>query len=534
MTRKIRVRLMLYFAGMLVIFSLIISAVFVTLFSLHNLDVYKKELEKRAVLIADSLQSFYQQQADAESSSDEWFQQGPDGKGPSQSFGIYLRFLQMVSPTDIWIADQSGDWLYCCNLDQQISLRSLPEGGKAFIQEALAGKTAFGGTSSPFYERPSVSVAAPIYLSDEKKPAGAVLLFEQIDNVNDSTKNGLLILLISMGAAILLSSLVTRILAERFTRPLRKMNETARLISRGEYDVQTGVDQDDEIGQLARSIDYAAVRLREAAAESAQTEKIRRNFVANISHELRTPVTVIRGSLEAICDGVVRDGEQVDEYHKQMLSESIYMERLVNDLLDLARLQNTEFSIEKNNVNLKATVDDAVRTAERLARKRDVTVEKTLPEHAVPFLGDYGRLRQMILIVLDNAIKFSPRGETVRIKLEESGGARLSVADHGCGISEEDRTHLFERFYKQRSEANKEGTGLGLSIAKQIADRHGIKIQYTSSEQQGTTVIFHFPPAEKAEEAGQEASASRAGERNAKEKSVFNVRLHRERNAKQK
>lgn len=494
MKSRIRVRLMLYFAGMLVIFSLIIGAVFVTLFSMHNLDVHKKELEKRAVRIADSLRSSYKQQMEMGKIEGEWFQKGPEGKGPMHGFGIYLRFLQMVSPTDIWIADDNGDWLYCCNLDQQISLRTLPDGGQEFIREALQGRTAFGGTTSPFYDRPSVSVAAPIYLMNDDVPAGAVLLFEQIDNVKDSTWNGLLILLISMGAAIVLSALVTRVLAERFTRPLRKMNETAQLISRGHYDVETGVHQDDEIGQLANSIDHAATRLRQAAKETEQTEKIRRNFVANISHELRTPVTIIRGSLEALCDGVVSEEDQVQAYHKQMLSESIYMERLVSDLLDLARLQNTEFSIEKQNVNLKATVEDAVRTAERLARKKEITIEKELPDKALPFLGDYGRLRQMILIVLDNAIKFSPQGASVRILLEQrKNGTLLQVIDRGCGISEDDRGHLFERFYKQRSEDNKEGTGLGLSIAKQIADRHGIQLEFSETDGQGTTVTFLFP-----------------------------------------
>ena len=165
-----------------------------------------------------------------------------------------------------------------------------------------------------------------------------------------------------MGTAVLISFFIASGLAERFTKPLGKMKTAALRISGGDYSVKTDVLQGDEISELATALDDMAVKLNVASKESAKLEKLRRDFIANISHELRTPVTVIRGSLEALCDGVVSESQMVEDYHRQMLSESIYLERLVSDLLDLARLQNPDFTMEMSEVNLKDIVQDAVRS----------------------------------------------------------------------------------------------------------------------------------------------------------------------------
>lgn len=115
-----------------------------------------------------------------------------------------------------------------------------------------------------------------------------------------------------------------------------------------DYSARTNIKQNDEIGELARTLDILAERLELADAESQKLEKLRRKFIANISHELRTPVTVIRGSLEALRDGVVTEKADVEEFHEQMYKESLFLQRLINDLLDLSRLQNTDFPIENH------------------------------------------------------------------------------------------------------------------------------------------------------------------------------------------
>jgi signal transduction histidine kinase len=164
---------------------------------------------------------------------------------------------------------------------------------------------------------------------------------------------------------------------------------------------------------------------------------------------------------------------------------------LVSDLLDLARLQNPDFAMEMSEVDLKAVAEDAVRSIRRVAEKKQMEVRFSCADQSVIVFGDYGRLRQMLLILLDNAVKFSPEGSAVHLDLENTAdGMALCIRDEGCGIPADELPFIFERFYKQRSEENKSGTGLGLSIAKQIADRHGIAIEVKSQPGMGTEFIF--------------------------------------------
>ena len=216
---------------------------------------------------------------------------------------------------------------------------------------------------------------------------------------------------------------------------------------------------------------------------------MRRDFVANISHELRTPITVIRGSLEALIDKVVTDPSKIEEYNTQMLKESKYLERLVGDLLDLSKLQSTDFAMEKAQLSISDIIEDVTRSANHLAEKKAVKIEITKDEGNYKVTGDYGRIRQMIMIILDNAIKFSPNNQTVNIALENG---KLSIKDRGIGIPQDDLPYIFERFYRARSEKSKTGTGLGLAIAKQIAERQGIELTAQSIQGQGATFIFSW------------------------------------------
>ena len=235
----------------------------------------------------------------------------------------------------------------------------------------------------------------------------------------------------------------------------------------------------------------AAGRLQLADEESQKLEKLRREFIANISHELRTPVTVIRGSLEALRDGVVTEQEDVQEFHEQMYKESLFLQRLINDLLDLSRLQNTDFPIEKEPLNMVDVIHDAVRSSRQLGAEKRLQITSSVDEDCYMLNGDYGRLRQMLMVFLHNSIKFSPEGSELRLELE---GNRLKIIDHGCGIKPEDVPHAFDRFYKARNEHNKSGSGLGLAIAKQIAQRHDMELELTSRVSEGTTITVVLPP----------------------------------------
>ena len=277
------------------------------------------------------------------------------------------------------------------------------------------------------------------------------------------------------------------------TEPLRKMKKMVLAIADGKYNIKTNIHQSDEIGELASSFDQMAVKLDEAAKESGRLDKARRIFTANVSHELRTPVAVLRASLEALTSGVIKDETRQKEYHQQMLNETIYLERLVNDMLELSKLQNPDFKIEMSKFILNDLISDAARAMRPFAAAKHIHIltELTLPP--AEMTGDYGRLRQMIMVVLDNAIKFSEPGGEIKLQLcLDDQLALLKITDNGCGISPDILPHIFDRFHKVDNERNKKGTGLGLAIAKQIAMRHGIDIKVNSVPNEGSVFTFVF------------------------------------------
>lgn len=173
-----------------------------------------------------------------------------------------------------------------------------------------------------------------------------------------------------------------------------------------------------------------------------------------------------------------------------MLAESISLQRLINDMLELSRLQNKDFPIEKENMDLLLALEDAVRAVRVIAAKKSISILYQKPEGEWLMYGDYGRLRQMFVAALDNAIKYSPDGQQVVVEARaQADGVRISIRDHGCGIPPEDMQNIFMRFYRSR-QGNKKGSGLGLAIIKSIAERHGIEVRLESALQEGTNALF--------------------------------------------
>ena len=336
-----------------------------------------------------------------------------------------------------------------------------------------------------------VTVGVPVSDAGGKVRA-VVLLHSPVQGMREAAWEGIRILILSCVVAMVLVFVLSMLFSWKFTKPLNKMRLVAEKMSEHDYTERCNIDQKDEIGQLAQTLDGLGERLLEADQASKKLEQLRRDFIANISHELRTPVTVIRGSLEALCDRIVTEPQEVEDYHRQMLAETLFLQRLINDLLDLSRLQNTDFPIEKEPVNLCDVVQDVVRSSQRLGQQKNITIQLSLDTPVYIIEGDYGRLRQMLLIFLDNSIKFSPEQSKIEVALL---GSRLTVTDHGCGVKQEELPHVFDRFYKTRGETNKSGSGLGLAISKQISERHGIGLTMTSIPGEATSVVLQLPPA---------------------------------------
>jgi signal transduction histidine kinase len=177
-----------------------------------------------------------------------------------------------------------------------------------------------------------------------------------------------------------------------------------------------------------------------------------------------------------------------------MLSDTLHLQRLVNDLLELSRLQNSDFNIIKTDLSLTDLLTDTVRSMQRIAGGKHVGIQLDNQAGLVVISGDYNRLRQMFITILDNSIKFSPPHTVINVRMYcENSLCIISFTDYGNGILPQDLPYIFNRFYKKTSEQNESGSGLGLPIAKQIADRHNITITWESELEDHTTFFFAFP-----------------------------------------
>jgi signal transduction histidine kinase len=493
MKLKLKGQLMVSHAAVLIIFSLIVGFIFIGLFSRLSVTIYQSEMEERAQAIATSMSSFVAQMSSAGDAGEAM------GKGEhyGESFGkhsYYMRFIDDAAGANAWIVNADGT-IYTTDASAAPETADMPDAARALISQVFETNALCSSADSAYGQTSAITVGAPVQNADGT-PVAAVILSTQSGLATDTALSGLKILGASMIIALVLTILLSSVMARHFTVPLKRMEETTKRLADGDYAAQTGIARGDEIGSLAAHVDQLAARLDEASKESEKLEKLRREFIANISHELRTPVTVMRGSLEALRDGVISDPQQVKDYYQQLVGESIHLERMVNDLLELTRLQNVDYRIEKAPLNLPNVLDDALRACRQLAMKKDVrfTIDRRIT--AFPFNGDYGRLRQLFIIVLDNAVKFSPAGGTIDVTSATdtaSGDARIAITDHGPGIPADQLPRIFERFYKSGDAANASGSGLGLAIAGQIAQRHGVTLTADSTEGDHTTFTFVFP-----------------------------------------
>lgn len=478
---KIAKELTIYFSLALLAFSVIIGIVFIILFQRHTINITESQLEHRATKIATTMASYL------EDSGSRSFP--PPNK---MNFPSYIDNLSEIAMADVWIVDKNLNiFTPHENKNERFQYNNLPKNAEKVIENAFKGTTAVSESFSSVLTANALTVGSPIITSDGET-VGVVLLHSPISGTAAAIGQGILILIISIFIALALSILLSINFSITFTKPLNIMKNVALRLADGDYSIKTGIYQNDEIGDLAAILDELSIQLDESSKESEKLEQIRREYVANISHELRTPITIIRGSLEALCDGIVTDDEMVKAYHNQMLIESKGLQRLVGDLLDLSRLQNADFAIEMSSINLCDILIDIERSCKNLARDKNVDIEIKMTGSPCMVVGDYGRLRQLLMIVSHNAIKFSPINGTVKIELSQGQKYKISVSDNGIGISRDELPYIFDRFYKTKSSENVDGTGLGLAIAKEIALRHNAELTVVSEQNIKTIFTLTF------------------------------------------
>ncbi|TMW72030.1 cell wall metabolism sensor histidine kinase WalK [Alteribacter natronophilus] len=237
--------------------------------------------------------------------------------------------------------------------------------------------------------------------------------------------------------------------------------------------------------------------------EQEKIEQERREFVANVSHELRTPLTSMKSYLEALADGAL-DTDVAPRFIKVTQTETERMIRLVNDLLQLSKMDSKDYQMTMNSMNLTSFVDQVIDRFEMSTKNQAITFKRKIPDEPLFVYGDRDKLTQLLDNIVSNAVKYSPQGGTITCNIkEEKGRVIISVQDEGVGIPKDSIPHVFDRFYRVDKARTRSlgGTGLGLAIAREIIEAHGGNIWVSSDWGKGTKMSFSLPVPEEAKEA---------------------------------
>ena len=285
---------------------------------------------------------------------------------------------------------------------------------------------------------------------------------------------------------VLLFFAMSVLLANRIARPIRNLTRVAEQMAEGDWSRRAALHDRDEIGRLAET-------LNTMASELTRREKLKEDFISSVSHELRTPLTSIKGWSETLASAIPADPEELQLGLSIIDRETDRLSGLVEDLLDFSKLSAKSIVLHPETLDLRGRSGRRCGSSMCAAARGD-SAERQAGRRLAPMKvrADANRLKQVFINVLDNALKFTPRGGSITISAaQEYGWARISIADSGCGISPEDLPHVTDKFYK--GESTRSGSGLGLAICNEIVELHGGAFHVDSIQDEGTTVTIRLP-----------------------------------------
>ncbi len=390
----------------------------------------------------------------------------------------------------IWIINPSGrmvlDSRNVLNVDEPVVI-------KGFDPSLSSGSYYTVGDFFGSFQTPVLTVLSPV--TANYKVQGYVVIHydyaKLLARVNEYLKLSYILFFIML----LLSLIILLFFTGIIYIPLQRITAATEQYADGNMHYDIDVESDDELGYLAASISFMAGRV-------ARSEDNQKKFIANVSHDFRSPLTSIRGYLTAMQDGTIPE-ENYKKYIGILLNETERLTKLTNSLLTLNNLNISGVLLERENYDINETLKSVVSVFEGRCREKGVKVQLTLTDESFLVNADKAKIEQVLYNLLDNAVKFTPAEGEIRIETTQKGGKLfVSVKDTGIGIPKEDLPKVWERFYKTDLSRGKDkkGTGLGLSITKEIIQAHNEHINVISTEGVGTEFIFSLPAVESEEE----------------------------------
>ncbi len=378
--------------------------------------------------------------------------------------------------------DNSGKILMISNdidskwLGQEINIDDVK---KAISGEIVSFENLFGG----IFNKTVITVGYPITVHGNT--IGAVFLSSPMTDLQKTTNDALKIIVFIVFIAGILGFVLIYMSSKKLVKPLLEMNEAAKVISGGNFEKRLTVKGKDEIAQLAVSFNEMAESLNEQ-------ENRRKEFLSNISHDLRSPLTSMKGFLQAIIDGTV-PYEKQNHYLNIILDESDRLAKMANNIIDINMLDNSNYVIETSRFDINELIRKTVYNFETRIVKKNISVNVELAENKTYVNADYEKIQRVIYNLIDNAVKFTNDDGIIDIETDiEKEKVFVKIRDNGRGISKEEQKRIFERFYKADSSRgeDKMGSGLGLSIVKEFIKAHNETISVKSELGNGCEFVF--------------------------------------------
>lgn len=386
--------------------------------------------------------------------------------------------------TEIWVIDSKG-YVIAASANQKSHEGNIIH--PSDIIQMQEGKVSVRQGKSRIYEETVLWVIIPV--QSQEKVIGGVIVYSPIIGITQTMSKVSNLFIYSAIVSMMFSAAVIYLLSKYMTDPLLEMNRVVKLLAGGKLEERVWVRPGDEIGDLGEAFNFMADRIE-------KNEKMRREFVADVSHELRSPLSNIQGYIEAMMDGKDKTPEDRSRYLGIVHKETMRLSRLVNELLDLSRLESGPQNINNSSVEIVRVVKNSFTKFRHLFDEKGILTGLIVPEGEYEVMGNTDRLEQVLYNLFDNAMRFSAPGQKVTVRIEtHQGEVSITVTDEGQGIPEEDLPHIWERFYKVDKARCREqgGTGLGLAIVKQTVQTMGGRVKAASRVGQGTEIGFILP-----------------------------------------
>ncbi len=348
---------------------------------------------------------------------------------------------------------------------------------------------------TPIYEKTADEYAAGGGEEEKGQVIGALAICRPLGGVTMTISRLRWLVFYAAGGATVLALLLGYSLSRRMARPLEDMSQVALAVSRGDYRQRISYSSDDELGQLASTLNFAIEQVGATIEQQHRMVKLQQEFISDISHEFRAPLTSLQGFLELMRDGKCTP-EESRYYLDIMYKDTLFLGRLVQDLLDLTKLESQGITLEKRRCHPETMLRHSLKHLYHTAAAKNIRISLQVHPDVPHIYADEMRLHQVVVNLVENAVRCSPAGSEITLTLQREGdGVLLKVADQGPGIPTADLPLIWNRFYKVDKARTRfaTGTGLGLAIVKRIVELHGGRVGVESTPGQGAVFSVWLP-----------------------------------------